>query len=85
MSVHKAWSLVCRLFAGGSPVLRAALSQSEVRACALLGPAVKPTIVSRAFALCPYCHRRLHFGADAAELSAALYERVSELVPESKG
>ena len=58
MSVHKAWSLVCRLFAGGSPVLRAALSQSEVRACALLGPAVKPTIVSRAFALCPYCQLR---------------------------
>ena len=58
MSVHEAWSLVCRLFAGGSPVLRAALSQSEVRACALLGPAVKPTIVSRAFALCPYCQLR---------------------------
>jgi hypothetical protein len=47
MSVHEAWSLVCRLFAGGSPVLRAALSQSEVRACALLGPAVKPTIFDR--------------------------------------
>jgi hypothetical protein len=29
-----------------------------VRACALLGPAVKPTIVSRAFALCPYCQLR---------------------------
>jgi hypothetical protein len=25
MSVHEAWSLVCRLFAGGSPVLRLAL------------------------------------------------------------
>jgi 5-methylcytosine-specific restriction protein A len=41
--------------------------------------------ISNTVALCPNCHRRLHFGADAAELSAALYERVSELVPESKG
>ena len=30
MATHDAWALVCRLFAGGTPVLRAALSPREV-------------------------------------------------------
>ena len=58
MSVHEAWSLVCRLFSGGTPVLRAALSAAELRACETLGAAIKPTVVSRAYALCPYCQLR---------------------------
>ncbi|MBU6280343.1 MAG: hypothetical protein KGN78_13970 [Actinomycetales bacterium] len=58
MAAHEAWSLVCRLFSGGSPVLRAALSPAEVSASALLGAAIKPTVVNRSFALCPYCQLR---------------------------
>ena len=58
MATHEAWSLVCRLFSGGGPVLRATLSPLEVRASALLWPAVKPTIANRTFALCPYCQLR---------------------------
>jgi hypothetical protein len=58
MSVHEAWLLVCRLFSGGTPALRAVLSASELRACETLGAAVKPTALSRAFALCPYCQMR---------------------------
>lgn len=58
MAAHEAWSLVCRLFSGGGPVLRAALSPTEVRASALLGAAIKPTVVNRSFALCPYCQLR---------------------------
>ena len=58
MPVHEAWSLVCRLFSGGTPVLRAALSAAELRACETLGAAIKPTVVSRAYALCPYCQLR---------------------------
>lgn len=30
----------------------------------------------------PNCHRRLHYGADAAECRAGLFARVPELVPE---
>ncbi len=58
MAVHEAWSLVCRLFAGGGPVLRGALSPAEVRSTALLGAALKPTVTNRTFALCPYCQLR---------------------------
>ena len=58
MSVHEAWSLVCRLFSGGTPVLRAALSAAELRACETLGTAIKPTVVNHTFALCPYCQLR---------------------------
>ena len=58
MAVHEAWSLVCRLFAGGGPVLRGALSPAEVRAGELLGAALKPTVTNRTFALCPYCQLR---------------------------
>jgi 5-methylcytosine-specific restriction protein A len=41
--------------------------------------------VSNTVALCPNCHRRMHFGADSAALTAELYSRVKELTPESKG
>lgn len=58
MAVHEAWSLVCRLFAGGGPVMRGALSPAEVRATALLRAALKPTVTNRTFALCPYCQLR---------------------------
>lgn len=58
MAVHEAWSLVCRLFAGGGPVMRGALSPAEVRATTLLGAALKPTVTNRTFALCPYCQLR---------------------------
>ena len=34
MSTHEAWSLVCRLFAGGTPVFRGTLSPAEIVACA---------------------------------------------------
>ena len=58
MSAHEAWSLVCRLFKGGTPVFKAALSPAEENACASLGPAIKPTAISQTFALCPYCQLR---------------------------
>ncbi|MFN7644542.1 MAG: hypothetical protein ACK5PW_15905 [Burkholderiales bacterium] len=50
--------MVCRLFAGGTPVFRGALSPAEIRACTSLGPAIKPTVVNRTFTLCPYCQLR---------------------------
>jgi hypothetical protein len=52
---HDAWALVCRLFAGGTPVFRRALSPREIAACVPLGTAVKPTVVDQRFVLCPYC------------------------------
>ena len=55
MASHEAWSLACRLFAGGAPVFRHALSPREIVACATLGTAVKPTVVDQRFVLCPYC------------------------------
>ena len=45
MATHDAWVLICRLFAGGTPVLRATLSPREASALAVLGKAVKPTVV----------------------------------------
>ena len=58
MAAHDAWALICRLFAGGTPVFRGALSPAEIRACLSLGPAIKPTVVNRTFTLCPYCQLR---------------------------
>ena len=55
MSSHDAWSLVCRLFKGGTPIFRGTLSSAEMKACASVGAAIKPTVISRAFVLCPYC------------------------------
>lgn len=57
MAAHDAWALVCRLFAGGMPVLRATLSPHEVAALSVLGKAVKPTVVDRSFVLCPHCQQ----------------------------
>ena len=55
MAAHDAWALVCRLFTGGKPVFRSALSPREIFACATLSTAVKPTVVDQRFVLCPYC------------------------------
>ncbi|GAB4210061.1 MAG: hypothetical protein Fur0019_17660 [Tibeticola sp.] len=57
MATHDAWALVCRLFAGGTPILRAALSPREIAALPALGQAVKPTALDQRFVLCPYCHQ----------------------------
>jgi 5-methylcytosine-specific restriction protein A len=37
---------------------------------------------SNAVALCPNCHRRLHFGADASILAQRMFDRIPELVRE---
>ena len=57
MSAHEAWSLVCRLFAGGTYVLRSSLSPRDVAALSVLGKAVKPTTVDQSFVLCPHCQQ----------------------------
>lgn len=57
MAAHDAWALVCRLFAGGTPVLRAMLSPREVAALSVLGKAVRPTVVDQSFVLCPHCQQ----------------------------
>ncbi|PLT16375.1 hypothetical protein [Ralstonia mannitolilytica] len=57
MTAHDAWGLVCRLFAGGTPVLRAALSPRAIAALSTLGRAVKATALDQRFALCPYCNQ----------------------------
>ncbi len=57
MAAHDAWALVCRLFAGGTPVLRATLSPREATALTVLGKAVKPTVVDQSFVLCPHCQQ----------------------------
>jgi len=57
MAAHDAWDLVCRLFAGGTPVLRAALSPRDVDALSVLCKAIKPTTVNQSFVLCPHCQQ----------------------------
>ena len=57
MTTHDAWALVCRLFAGGTPVLRATLSPREVSALSALGKAVRPKVVDQSFVLCPHCQQ----------------------------
>ena len=57
MTTHDAWALVCRLFAGGTPVLRATLSPREVSALSMLGKTVRPTVVDQFFVLCPHCQQ----------------------------
>jgi hypothetical protein len=54
MVTHDAWALVCRLFAGGTPVLLATLSPREVSALSMLGKAVRPKVVDQSFVLCPH-------------------------------
>lgn len=58
MATHDAWALVCRLFAGGTPVLRAALSPREIAALPALGQALKPAALDQRFVLCPYCQQQ---------------------------
>lgn len=57
MAAHEAWALVCRLFAGGTPVLRASLSPREIGALSALGRAVRPAALDQRFVLCPYCQQ----------------------------
>src|SRR6218665_1043177 len=57
MAAHDAWALVCRLFAGGTPVLRNMLPPREVAALPVLGKAVRPTITDQSFVLCPHCQQ----------------------------
>ena len=57
MVTHDAWALVCRLFAGGTPVLLATLSTREVSALSALGKAVRPKVVDQSFVLCPHCQQ----------------------------
>lgn len=57
MATHDAWALVCRLFAGGTPVLRSTLSPREVSALPVLGKAVRPTMLDQSFVLCPHCQQ----------------------------
>lgn len=39
-----------------------------------------PDTIENAIAICPNCHRRLHYGIDAYELIGQLYQRVLRLV-----
>ena len=57
MAAHDAWALICRLFAGGTPVLRAMLSPREAAALSILGKAVRETVVDQSFVLCPHCQQ----------------------------
>ena len=57
MATHDAWALVCRLFAGGTPVLRTTLSPRETSVLPVLGKAVRPMTVDQSFVLCPHCQQ----------------------------
>lgn len=57
MAAHDAWALICRLFAGGTPVLRTTLSPREIASLSVLGKAVRPTVVDQSFVLCPHCQQ----------------------------
>ena len=57
MAAHDAWALICRLFTGGTPVLRATLSPGEASVLSAIGKAVRPTVVDQSFVLCPHCQQ----------------------------
>jgi hypothetical protein len=57
VAAHDAWALICRLFAGGTPVLRATLSPRDIAVLPMLGKAVKPTAMDQSFVLCPHCQQ----------------------------
>jgi len=57
VAAHDAWALVCRLFAGGTPVLHASLSPRELGTLPALGRAVRPAALDQRFLLCPYCQQ----------------------------
>jgi len=52
---HDAWTLVCRLFIGGTPLARSMLSPAEIAASNSLGKAVKAAALNQTHTLCPYC------------------------------
>jgi hypothetical protein len=57
MASHEAWALVCRLFALGTPVLRASLSLRELSALSVLGKATQASTVDQSYVLCPHCQQ----------------------------
>lgn len=57
MAAHEAWAFVCRLFKGGTPVLKATLSPGEAAVLDTLGKAIKPTVADHSFVLCPHCQQ----------------------------
>jgi hypothetical protein len=57
MSLHNAWSLVCRLLAAGTPVLRVTMNPREIAVLPSLERAVKPATVDTRFVVCPACHQ----------------------------
>ncbi|AOK05707.1 hypothetical protein LGM90_26520 [Burkholderia sp. AU28942] len=57
MTSHESWSLICRLFSGGTPVLRAALSPREINVLPAVGHAIKQAMLDRDFVLCPHCQQ----------------------------
>lgn len=57
MAAHDAWALICRLFAGGTPVLRTTLSPRDVAMLPVLGKAVKSAVADQSFVLCPHCQQ----------------------------
>jgi hypothetical protein len=57
VAAHDAWALVCRLFAGGTPVLRASLSPTEIGTLPALGRVVRAAALDQRFVLCPYCQQ----------------------------
>ncbi|MGC8733142.1 MAG: hypothetical protein ACP5RC_12930, partial [Halothiobacillaceae bacterium] len=64
MSAHEAWPFLCRLFARGTPVLRATLSPRELALLPQLGRAIQEAVTDQSYVLCPHCllHRVLVFG-----------------------
>ncbi|WP_062191389.1 hypothetical protein [Caldimonas taiwanensis] len=64
MSAHEAWQFLCRLFASGTPVLRATLSPREVALLPHLGCAIQAAVIDQSFVPCPHCllHRAPVFG-----------------------
>lgn len=61
MSAHDSLSLICRLFAVGSPVQQSAIPTQERRVIPFLSFALKPVPISRSRALCPFCYLNLGF------------------------
>jgi len=64
MVAHDAWQFVCRLFASGTPLLRATLSPREAALLPHLGRAIQAAVIDQSFVLCPHCllHRVPVFG-----------------------
>lgn len=73
---------ICECCAGVAPFLTAeGVPFLEVHHLRLLADHGSDTI-SNAVAVCPNCHRELHFGANSAALLNRLYLKVSRLIPE---